>query len=144
MTCSDNKFMDMAIIESKLSKGLSTKTGCVIVNTFGMFISKGRNELPNGVIDEDSRRQRPLKYLFTEHAERNAIYAAAKDGLSLDGSTAYVNWFPCVDCARAMIQSGISRLVCLEVNMDHSKYKEEFILAGDMLKEAGVHVEALA
>jgi dCMP deaminase len=144
MTCSDNKFMDMAIIESKLSKGLSTKTGCVIVNTFGMFISKGRNELPNGVIDEDSRRQRPLKYLFTEHAERNAIYAAAKDGLSLDGSTAYVNWFPCVDCARAMIQSGISRLVCLEVNMDHSKYREEFIVARDMLKEAGVHVEALA
>ena len=68
------------------------------------------------------RRDRPLKYLWTEHAERNAFYNAARSGISLNGCILYVNSLPpCCDCARGIIQTGI-----IEIHCNYSKIPERW------------------
>jgi dCMP deaminase len=120
------------------SRDRSTKTGCVIVHSCGYLTAC--NGFPSGVDEEpDERHERPAKYDWTEHAERNAIYHAAATGIAISGARLYVNWFPCADCARAIIQVGISELICGEPT-DHPKYASEFLVASAMLREAGVKV----
>ncbi len=97
------------------SKDKSTKVGAVIVNQDNRLVSQGYNGFPGGVNDSiPYRYERPQKYMYTEHAERNAIYNAARMGTSTKDCTLYTQLFPCVDCARGIIQSGIIRLVTVE------------------------------
>lgn len=96
------------------SKDRSTSVGAIIVGPDMEQRSAGYNGFPRGVNDDiDCRHDRPVKYDFTEHAERNAIYNAARVGIPLKGCTMYLNWWPtpCADCARAVIQSGIIAVV---------------------------------
>ena len=89
------------------SKDPKTKIGAIIVKD-RRIISTGYNGIPIGVSDiDENRHQRPEKYKWYEHGERNAIYAAAKYGIDTDGAILYTNSLPCVDCARGIIQSGI-------------------------------------
>ena len=94
------------------------------------------------VVDDEvaERHERPAKYSWTEHAERNAIYNAAKLGIGLDGCTAYVNWFPCIDCARAIVQAGVLRLVGLQPDHADVRWGSEFEFASGMLGESGIEV----
>lgn len=84
--------------------------------------------------------ERPLKYNFIEHAERNAVLKAAKLGVALEGMQMFVPWFACSDCARAIICSGVRRVVghqrMMDATPDH--WKESIAHAVTMLKEAGV------
>lgn len=99
---------------SQKSKDRSTGVGAVIVGPDNEQRSAGYNGFPRNVDDDRrERHDRPLKYEFTEHAERNAIYNAARMGTSLDGCRMYLNWYPlpCPDCARAIIQSGIVEVI---------------------------------
>lgn len=102
------RFLNLAKTVSKWSKDESTKVGAIIVSEDGDPISFGFNGFPRGVLELPERNTRPSKYDFSEHAERNAIYLARRD---LRGSIMYVTCFPCPDCARAIVQSGISTLV---------------------------------
>lgn len=108
-------WVDIAERVSQQSKDRSTKVGCVIVNPNDLVLSTGWNGFPRGVIDDDeAKHERPAKYEWTEHAERNAIFNAARVGTQLNGATAYLNYTPyaiCVPCVRALHQSGIIRLV---------------------------------
>ncbi len=105
-------FFNMITEIAKKSKDSSTKTGCIISSKEHKFISAGFNGFPRGVKDDiklvPERYERPAKYLWTEHAERNAIYGAER---SLKDCVIYINWWPCADCARGIIQSGISEVV---------------------------------
>lgn len=116
----DEYFFDIIKKIEKKSKDPSTRVGCVIVTPEHEIVTTGFNGFPRGVEDDVhglnkekviKRYERPLKYLFTEHSERNAIYAAARRGCALDGCTIYVEWNPCADCMRAIIQSGIVEVV---------------------------------
>jgi dCMP deaminase len=73
------------------------------------------SEAPVGITDEliPDRWERPAKYEWIEHAERNAVYNAARVGVPLRGCTAYLNWepYPCIECAKALVQAGIARVV---------------------------------
>jgi len=90
------------------SKDPSRRVGCVIIGPDNEIRSAGYNGLPRGVDDATPRyTERPEKYLWVEHAERNAIYNAARMGLSLAGCRLYTTWTVCADCARAIIQAGI-------------------------------------
>jgi dCMP deaminase len=82
---------------------------------------------------------RPLKYAYTEHAERTAIYKAAAAGIELSGGTMYLTWYPCADCARAIVLSEIKRLVCFEPDWSEERYG--FNDARQILSEGGVLVE---
>lgn len=110
MTSWDTHYIGMAELVSKRSKDTSTKVGAVIVGPDNEVRSTGYNGFPRHVDDSiPSRFDRPSKYLYTEHAERNAIYNAARVGVPLKGCRIYLNWepCPCTDCTRAIIQSGI-------------------------------------
>jgi dCMP deaminase len=98
-----------AIVEavSKKSKDPDTKVGCVIVGPEYEIRSTGYNGFCRHVEDSPERWARPEKYWWVEHAERNAVYNAARMGTPLVACQAYVQISPCVDCARALLQAGI-------------------------------------
>lgn len=130
----------VGVVASK-SKDRSTKVGCIIVGPDNEIRSTGYNGFPRGVNDDvDERHERPAKYQWTEHAERNAIYNAARHGTPLGGCTAHLGWFPCVDCARALIQAGIVELVCDEPDLNHPTWGKDFVTAKVLLSEGGVRV----
>ena len=129
----------MAALVSYWSKDRSTRVGCVIVGEAGQVLSTGYNGFPRGIDDDAAERHaRPAKYLWTEHAERNAVYNAARTGVSLLGSSLYLPWFPCADCARAVIQSGIAVIVVQKAKRDDTHWDETLSVAEEMLAEAGV------
>jgi dCMP deaminase len=140
----DERFMAMAVMVGTWSKDRSRGVGCVIVGGKREVRAIGYNGFPRGIDDtDDLRHERPAKYLWTEHAERNAIYNAARIGVRLEGCTAYVPWFPCTDCARSLIQAGINELVAYEPDFDDPKWGDDFQIARRMLYEAKVAVHFL-
>jgi dCMP deaminase len=140
----DNRFMELARHIATWSKDQSRQVGCVIVDPHNIVRAVGFNGFPRGLNDDDeSRHQRPAKYLWTEHAERNAIYSAARSGVPLAGTRMYLPWFPCVDCARAIVQAGIVELYVLIPDLSDPQWGESFIVAKEMLDEAGVRIRHL-
>jgi dCMP deaminase len=137
----DEYFMDMAALAATRSKDPSTKVGCVIVNQQRIILSTGYNGLPRFVCDEPERMERPQKYLWTSHAEENAVAQAARVGVALDKSFAYVTHMPCARCARSLIQAGV-RHVCIGSGTT-SMPQEEFDVAHQMFSEAFISVEVL-
>jgi dCMP deaminase len=130
--------MDMAILVAQRSKDPSTKVGCVVVSEDKIVVATGYNGLPRGVQDRSERMERPAKYLWTSHAEENAVAQSARVGAKLKGGTAFVTHHPCSRCARSLIQAGITRVVI--GGGKTSMPDEEFEVARIMFKEAGVNV----
>lgn len=136
------KFMDMTKLAASWSKDRSRKVGAIIVDVDNNIIATGYNGQPRGCNDElEERHQRPTKYLYTEHAERNCIYSAARNGTRLKGTHMILMWFPCADCARGIIQSGIEKVVCKEPDYNDPIWGESFKASLQMFKESGVVVE---
>lgn len=136
-------FQELAHTIKKKSKDVNTQIGVVIVGKDKEIISTGYNSFPRGINDDISRRQeRPEKYYWFEHAERNAIYNAARIGVSTKGSTMYLSCgIPCSDCARAIINAGIVRIF-VERN-DSTKgehWGDSQLRSWEMLEEAEVKV----
>ena len=142
------RFMEVATLISSWSKDNSTKTGAVVVGPDREIRATGYNGPVRGVDDDvDERYERPTKYDFFEHAERNAIYNACLCGTSLKGCTIYVTHFPCTDCARAIIQSGIKQVVTHELeqnaNTPQNTWRDRILYSQQMLKEAGIELVIL-
>lgn len=137
----DEKHMKLALLVSERSKDRSRKTAAVIVDQNESEIATGYNGFPRGVDDNvDSRHERPAKYKWTEHAERNAIYNAARSGIRTEGCRMYMPWYPCMDCARAVIQAGIGELVCYEPDWNDPIWAKDFADVPLLLSEGGVKV----
>src|SRR3546814_836020 len=138
----DQYFIKMAELAATKSKDPSTKVGCVIVGPDNAVRMTGYNGPPRGVLDLPERFERPAKYLFTSHAECSAISLSARNGVAIDGCTMYVTHFPCNECAKMIVASGIRRL--------HygpgvtSMPQELFDVAKQMFCEAGIETEAQA
>jgi dCMP deaminase len=149
----DAYYMEIAKTVRLQSKDRSRRVGCVIVGPEGEVRSTGYNGFPRGVDDNiSSRHERPNKYLWTEHSERNAIYQAARMGVSLKGCTLYT-WAEgpdreaaatdlgaCADCTRAMIQVGITTLVIQPLETVNTQWGESIVVATQMLQEVGIEV----
>lgn len=143
----DLHFMEDAHHASRKSKDKSTRCGCVIVNGRHTDLVRGWNGFPRGVNDDVAgRHERPTKYQWTEHAERNAIFNAACEGIALRGCTLYATLMPCCDCARAIIQAGIVRVVTYEPDWADPRSSATFHwdVSMQMFAEAGVSVDFLA
>jgi dCMP deaminase len=139
-------FCDMLHCVSSKSKDPSTKVGAIITGPNNELRSTGYNGFPAGSDDDYAPwYERDLKLKVTEHAERNAIYLAARHGTPLDGCTIYVSTYPCCDCARAIIQTGIKKVI---INTEHKSFNNKFIdrwkkdldISIDMLCRVGVGV----
>jgi dCMP deaminase len=144
----DNRFMSLAREIATWSKDRSTKIGAVLVGPNKEIRSTGYNGFPRMVEDSvEERHQRPTKYFFTEHAERNIIYHAARTGVSTEGCIIYVcGRPPCADCARAIIQAGIKEVIV--ETMEHKSRPEidwegNTKAATEMLREAGIIVRVV-
>lgn len=135
----DQRFMNLARHVAGWSKDRSRKVGCVVVGQNKEVRATGYNGFPRGVNDDvEERHQRPAKYDWTEHAERNAIYNAARVGTPLEDCMLYVSLFPCAACARAIIQSGIGRVVTVPAPENDPVWDKEFKVAKEMLHAAGI------
>ncbi len=110
----DEYFMGVAKLAAHRSKDPSTQVGACIVSPENIIISTGYNGMPHGCDDDDfpwDREGAETKYPFVVHAELNAILNA--NGRDLRGSRVYVALFPCNECAKAIIQSGVKEVVYL-------------------------------
>ena len=110
----DEYFMGIAMLAAKRSKDPSTQVGACIVSPDNIIISTGYNGMPKGCSDDEfpwDREGAETKYPFVVHAELNAILNA--NGRDLRGSRLYVALFPCNECAKAIIQSGIKEVIYL-------------------------------
>lgn len=136
------KFMHVAQAVALLSKD-TTKVGALILGPHGEGGPWGYNGAPRGChADEDDRRERPEKYWWMEHAERNAIYAAARAGFTTKGTTMVVTHPPCMDCARAIVQAGITRVVAAGGDdLDVTRWGDHLRRAQALFKECGVQFE---
>jgi dCMP deaminase len=125
-----------------MSKDQSTKIGAVIVGPDDEIRSTGYNSFPRGLDDENPERQeRPEKYFWFEHGERNAIYNAARHGGSLKDCRMYLSChIPCTGCARAIIQVGIKEVILGKEASHSTKWAEEATRSQRMFDEAGVKV----
>lgn len=130
----DEYFMGISLLSGMRSKDPSTTVGACIVDKNNRIVSIGYNGFVNGCSDDDFPWGREgefleTKYPFVVHAEQNAILNAR--GKSLEDCTIYVNLFPCHDCAKNIIQSGIKKVIYIE-----DKYKDtDSIKASKMMFE---------
>ena len=93
------------------------------------IVSTGYNSFPRGIDDNVAERQeRPEKYFWFEHAERNAIYNAARIGVSTKGCTMFLTCdIPCADCARGIINAGIIKVYVMDGGGAKSQRKESAV-----------------
>jgi dCMP deaminase len=140
----DEYYLEICRVVALRSKDPHTQIGCVIVGPAHEIRSTGYNSLPRGIRDDvPERLERPTKYLWMEHAERNAIYNAARAGTATEGCTIYVEIMPCMDCARAVVQAGIIEVVVSAERMQQytsELYDQHFHNSEVLFREAGVNV----
>lgn len=120
----------------------STQNAAIILNNAGAVIGMGVNKFPAHVIQSADRWERPKKYHFIEHAERNAIYDASRNNLITSNMTMVCPWAACSDCARAMIEIGITHLVTHKQvhDLPSHRWMESIDYAFQMFKEVGLEV----
>lgn len=126
------------------SKDPRTKIGAILVRD-NNIISTGYNGFPRKVFDSDVRYvDRQLKHGLICHAEFNSVVTSARLGISTDKATLYSQGIPCCNCAKAVIQGGISKIVIHKQwpNLIHDKkWVDSIELSNTMFKEAGVVIE---
>jgi dCMP deaminase len=139
----DEYFMGIALLSAKRSKDPNTQVGACIVNQFNKIVGIGYNGFPIGCSDDDlpwdrkSDNINDTKYPYVVHAEANAILNSTKD---LHGARIYVALFPCNECTKLIIQSGIKEIVYLS-----DKYSDTDTVKASkkMLEMAGVKMTQL-
>ena len=132
----DEYFMGVAMLAARRSKDPSTQVGACIVSQDNIIISTGYNGMPKGCSDDEfpwEREGAETKYPYVVHAELNAILNA--NGRDLRGSKRYVALFPCNECAKAIIQSGVKEVVYLSDKYDGTPMN---LASKRMLDAAGV------
>ena len=116
----------------------NTRTAAVLATPEGEVVLASANTLTTGVESTPENTTRPGKKPWIDHAERNVIYGAAREGISTEGMHMHLKWFPCAECARAIVQSGIAVLHCDAQPEQNEKYR--FEEAGGILAAAGVEL----
>lgn len=139
----DERMMTMVYLVADGSKDKRTHIGAVVIGPDKEIRTTGYNGFVRGLNDNvPERQEKPEKFFWFEHAERNAIYNATRFGASLKGCKMYTNGIPCMDCARGIVQSGIEEVIVDKAwektnqgdDLEHSKRTLE------MFKEVGVKV----
>lgn len=137
----DEYFMGVALLSSKRSKDPSTQVGACIVSEDNKILSIGYNGAPTGFHDDKMSWEREgdflnTKYAYVCHAELNAILNYT--GLTLKGTKIYVDLFPCNECAKAIIQAGIKKVIYWS---DKYADTDQVKASKRMFNECGVTIE---
>jgi dCMP deaminase len=138
----DTWHMNDAMHAASKSKDKRKKVGAVIIGLDKETISKGYNGPPRNIDDSNPLiHEQPLKDKIYVHAEVNAIYNASRRGASVMGSTLYVTFHPCSECAKAIIQSGIAEVVVMgseDLRPDSRWSADNEVARSFLLRPAGV------
>ena len=137
----EKRFFSLANLVSGWSEDNSRRVGAVIVGRANEVRSIGFNGLARGVSPDDKMRfskDDGEKYYWFEHAERNAIFNAARVGTSTSGCSIYSTLFPCSDCVRAIIQSGITEINTFSPPEGDQHFRRSFEVSIQMVLEADV------
>ena len=134
----DDYFMGVSLLAAQRSKDPSTQVGACIVDNDNRILSTGYNGFPHGCSDDSfpwnrDEEKGETKYQFVVHAELNAVLNAR--GRNLSGSKLYVSLFPCHECAKAIIQSGVKEVVYLS---DKYNGTPSDLASKRMLEAAGI------
>ena len=135
------KYMGQAKAAAAHSKDSSSQVGAILIGPDGEGGPFGYNGAPRGCsADEDERfQQRPEKYFWAEHAERNVIFTAARRGFSTLGCTLVVTHPPCMDCARAIVQAGIKHVIVRRPSLEFAnRWAEHTRRSSRLFQECGV------
>ena len=135
-----DRLVERAIVAARQSPSRPRKVGAVLVLADGVTALAACNDFPDGVRDLEERHAHPERLLWIEHAERNAIFAAARAGLATAGATLIATFHPCADCARAIVQAGISNLHTLAPDFADPLWGPAFRCSRAILEEGGVRV----
>jgi dCMP deaminase len=136
------KFYKLACVQAELFSKDPSKKVCAlfIAPESHQILSAGYNGLPRKIKETDERWNKPEKYNFIVHAEKNGIYNACRNGVSLKDSICIVTMFPCSNCAKGLIQVGIKELITSKPDFNHERWGEDFKYSFEMLKEVGIHI----
>jgi dCMP deaminase len=139
----DEYFVHMLYLVAMKSKDEKTQNSTIIVGPDNEIRSTGYNSFPRGIDDtRPERQERPEKYYWHEHGERNAIYNASRVGIPLKGCRLYVTGIPCMDCARGIIQAGITEVI-YHVLKEYEKpiiWDEHKKRTLQLFKESGIQI----
>ena len=133
----NKRFLEIVEIMTNWSKDPSSQFAALIVRPDRSIVAYGVNNFPRGIEDSEERlSDRPVKYDLIVHAETNALLHAHED---LSECTMYVGSVPCVRCAVNIIQSGISRVICVPPTEDYlSRWGDSVDSTMILFNEAGV------
>lgn len=127
-----------AIAVARQSPNRVRKVGALLLPRGGAAPLAACNTWPAGVQENEERHQGDGRLVWMEHAERNAIYAAARAGVATDGASLASTLFPCLDCARAIVQAGIRHLHTLPPDLSDPVWGASFVPSQVILQEGGV------
>ncbi len=131
--------METALRAASLSPNRVRKVGAVLVARDGTEIATC-STFPAGVRDLEERHAGDGRFVWMEHAERHAIFEAARRGISTAGAYLTTTFFPCIDCARAIVDAGVARLDTPEPDFSDPVWGASFERSQVILREGGVEI----
>lgn len=140
---SDEYNLLQAIRGSKYSDDPRTKNAALIVSTSGRWIVENNHFLNNIYFNfsEEDKYNKEIKDIYLEHAERAAIYSAAKYDIDCYDAVLYSPWVGCVACSRGIVLSGIKRVVTLKNFYKSNTWEREIELGRQLMENRGVKIE---
>lgn len=139
----DTSLMRLAFSAARHSPNRVRQVGAAIVCDDGAPIA-ACNTFPAGVADLDWRHEGDGRFVWMEHAERHAIFAAARQGHATAGARLATTFFPCIDCARAIVDAGITCVETPAPAFEDPVWGQAFLRSGVILQEGGVEVRHVA
>ena len=136
----DNALLDLAIGAASASPNQVRKVGAVLVTADRSVEIAACNSFPPGIRNLPERAVGDNRFIWIEHAERAAIFEAARRGLATDGGTLVSTYFPCTDCARAIVQAGVKTVATPRAEFDDPVWGESFRTSATILAEGAVEV----
>ena len=137
------KYYKLAAYQAQLfSKDPNTKVAAIIIAPDSLqILSTGFNGLCRKITETPERWARPLKYTWCCHAEMNAVANAARTGVKIEGAICVVTMFPCIECCKILIQSGIATIITPQPDMNNTRWAADFVLSKSMFDE--VHIQII-
>lgn len=132
-------FINILHTTAAMSKDANTKVGCLIIDTKNkVVVSSGWNDLPRGVKHTPERNSRPLKYLFTSHAEQSCLTNALRLNACVTGHTMLTTLACCPQCSCSVVNSSLAEVVTPEPDLTHITYGQDFKYSIEIMQEGGV------
>ena len=133
-------FINILHTTARMSKDENTKVGSLIIDTDRkVVVSSSWNDLPRGLIHTQERNSRPLKYLYTLHAEQGCLINALRLNVNVNGMTMLTTLGCCPSCSCSVVNSGLSEVVTPELDYNHVSCGDVYEHSVNIMKEGGVN-----